>query len=211
MLSRNTVRKYLRMDENAISEQIENPSRTKRLDDHRDYLVHLLKKFSKPSVVRSARKLQSKVGELLASDRSIRRYERMLKEEVASAQICYYEPILDDVPGVQCQVDPGELRSVLIGGDERALHFVVFVLSYSRLMYVGLAFRPLDTQTFIQLHDEALRYFGGLPEEAHCGSVIRQAPSSPKHLLQSWLIYSQIAQCPIWSYTKGTPSFISHR
>ena len=77
----------------------------------------------------------------------------------------YYEPILDDVPGVQCQVDPGELRGVLIGGEERTLHFVVFVLSYSRLMYVGLAFRPLDTQTFIQLHDEALRYFGGLPEE----------------------------------------------
>ena len=35
-LSRNTVRKYLRMDEHAISEQIEGPSRTKRLDDHRD-------------------------------------------------------------------------------------------------------------------------------------------------------------------------------
>ncbi len=85
--------------------------------------------------------------------------------EVASAQMRYYEPILDDVPGVQCQVDPGELRGVLIGGEERTLHFVVFVLSYSRLMYVGLAFRPLDTQTFIQLHDEALRYFGGLPEE----------------------------------------------
>src|SRR3546814_17906127 len=32
-------------------------------------------------------------------------------------------------------------------------------------MYVGLAFKPLDTATFIQLHDEALRYFGGMPEE----------------------------------------------
>src|SRR3546814_16488324 len=32
-------------------------------------------------------------------------------------------------------------------------------------MYVGLAFKPLDTATFIQLHDEALRYFGGLHEE----------------------------------------------
>nr|WP_262492487.1 hypothetical protein [Marinobacter sp. AL4B] len=30
---------------------------------------------------------------------------------------------------------------------------------------MGLAFRPLDTQTFIQFHDEALRYFGGLSEE----------------------------------------------
>lgn len=164
-VSRNTVRKYLRMGENAIGDQLENPSRAKRLDDHRDYLVHLLKKFPKLSAVKIARKLQAKVGELPASDRSIRRYVRVLKEEVASAQLRYYEPILDDVPGVQCQVDPGELRGVLIGGEERTLHFVVFVLTYSRLMYVGLAFRPLDTQTFIQLHDEALRYFGGLPEE----------------------------------------------
>lgn len=78
-LSRNTVRKYLRMDENAISEQIEDPSRTKRLDDHRDYLIHLLKEFPKLSAVKIARKLQAKVGELPASDRSIRRYVRTLK------------------------------------------------------------------------------------------------------------------------------------
>ena len=45
------------------------------------------------------------------------------------------------------------------------LHSVVFVLSYSRLMYVGLSFQPLDTPTFIQLHDEAFRYFGGITEE----------------------------------------------
>ncbi len=95
-LSRNTVRKYLRMDENSISEQMEDPSRTKRLDDHRNYLVHLLKKFPKLSAVKITRKLQEKVGELPASDRSIRRYVRTLKEEVASAQMRYYEPILDD-------------------------------------------------------------------------------------------------------------------
>ena len=164
-LSRNTVRKYLRMEEQAIVEQINDPARSKRLDDHRGYMVYLLGQYPKLSAVKLARKLQAKVGDLPASDRSIRRYVRTLKEEVASAQQRYYEPIMDDIPGVQCQVDPGELRGVQIGGEERPLYFVVFVLSYSRLMYVGLSFRPLDTMTFIQLHDEALRYFGGLPEE----------------------------------------------
>jgi hypothetical protein len=38
-------------------------------------------------------------------------------------------------------------------------------LSFSRLMYVGLSWKPLDTRQFIQLHDEAFRYFGGVPEE----------------------------------------------
>ena len=45
------------------------------------------------------------------------------------------------------------------------MHFVVFVLSYSRLMYVGLSPRPIDAVTFIRLHDAAFRYFGGRPEE----------------------------------------------
>src|SRR3546814_18615976 len=53
----------------------------------------------------------------------------------------------------------------MIGGLERVVHFVVFVLSCSRLMYVGLNFRPLDTERFIQMHDEAFRYFGGVTEE----------------------------------------------
>nr|WP_262492514.1 hypothetical protein [Marinobacter sp. AL4B] len=101
-LSRNTARKYLRMDENAISEQIEDPSRTKRLDDRRDYLVRLLKKLPRPSAVKIARKQQAKVDELPASDQSICSYVRILKKELASAQKRYYEPILDYVPGVQC-------------------------------------------------------------------------------------------------------------
>ncbi len=53
----------------------------------------------------------------------------------------------------------------MIGGEPRTLYFVVFVLPYSRLAYVGVSLVPLDTTTFIHLHDEAFRYFGGLPEE----------------------------------------------
>ena len=78
-----------------------------------------------------------------------------LKEQVATGQLRYYEPVPQSVPGIQCQVDPGELRGVLIGGQERTVDFVVFVLSCSRLMYVGVALKPLDTAAFIQLHDEA--------------------------------------------------------
>ena len=164
-ISRNSVRKYLRLDEAVIALKLDNPVRSKQLDVYRDYLISLLASFPGLSAVKIARKLKEKLGELPASDRSIRRYVSALKEEVTTGQHRYYEPVVDEVPGVQCQVDPGELRNVLIGGVETVVHFVVFVLAYSRLMYVGLSFRPLDTQQFIQLHDEALRYFGGMPEE----------------------------------------------
>lgn len=164
-IARNTVRKYLKLDESAISEAQEDPSRTKRLDEHRNFLIHQLKSYPQLSAVKLARRLRDKVGKLPASDRSLRRYVRTLKEQVASGQCRYYEPVVDAVPGIQCQVDPGELRGVLIAGVERTIYFVVFVLACSRLMYVGARLRPLDTDAFIQLHDEAFRYFGGVTEE----------------------------------------------
>ncbi len=164
-ISRNTVRKYLRQDEATIEAAQSNREREKKLDAHRDYIVYLLRTFPRLSSVKVARKLREKVGELAVSERTLRRYVKQVKSTVASRQRRYYEPVLDMVPGVQCQVDPGELREVMIGGEPRPLYFVVFVLSYSRLTYVGVSLSPLDTATFIRLHDEAFRYFGGLPEE----------------------------------------------
>jgi transposase len=164
-ISRNTVRKYLALDEAAISAQQAERSRAKPLDAYREYLVHLLETFPKLSAVKVKRKLEEKVGPLSVSSRSLRRYISGLRDEVVQAQRRYYEPVLNHIPGVQCQVDPGELRAVLIDGVATTVYFVVFVLSFSRLMYVGTSRRPIDTETFIQLHDAAFRYFGGCPEE----------------------------------------------
>jgi transposase len=69
---------------------------------------------------------------------------------------------MDDDAITQAQEDPGELRGVLMGGEERTVYFVVFVLACSQLMYVGQRLQPLDTEAFIQLHDESFRYFGGV-------------------------------------------------
>ena len=164
-ISRNTVRKYLRLDEAEISRRQDDRSRSKRLDDHRDFIVHLLQTYPRLSAVKVLRKLKAKHGEPGVSDRTVRRYVEALRESVAVKQARYYTPVLDMVPGVQCQVDPGELRGVLIGGVETVVYFVVFVLSYSRLMHVALSARPIDTHTFIRMHDAALRAFGGCPEE----------------------------------------------
>lgn len=164
-MSRNTVRKYLELNEGAIEVQLSAPSRTKVLDEHRAYIVHLLETFPKLSAVKIKRKLEEKVGPLKVASRSLRRYISALRAEVVEARQRYYEPVLDHIPGVQCQVDPGELRDVLIGGAATTVYFVVFVLSYSRLMYVGAMRRPINTETFIRLHDTAFRYFGGCPEE----------------------------------------------
>lgn len=164
-ISRNTVRRYLALDESTIDAKLSDRSRSKSLDEHRDYITHLLQTFPKLSAVKVERKLKEKVGGLEASSRTIRRYIKALREEVLEAQPRYYEPVLDHVPGLQCQVDPGELRDVIINGKATTVYFSVFVLSFSRLMYVGASPRPIDTETFMQMHDAAFRYFGGCPEE----------------------------------------------
>ena len=163
-ISRNTVRKYLREELSTIEGERE-AGRRKLLDEHRAFVVHLLQTYPRLSAVKVKRKLEERLDGVTVSARSMRRYLHRLRGEVNAAQPRYYEPVIDEVPGVQCQVDPGELRNVLIGGIATTVFFVVFVLSFSRMIYVGLSRRALDTQRFIELHDEAFRAFGGCPQE----------------------------------------------
>lgn len=82
-ISRNTVRKYLHLDETQISVAIADPSRTKLLDGHRDYLINQLIQFPALSAVKLARRLRERSVDLAVSDRSIRRYVQTLKQQVA--------------------------------------------------------------------------------------------------------------------------------
>jgi len=165
LMSRKTVRKYLSMGEEEISEYLQDTERQKMLDKYREYIEHLLQIYPRLTATKIKRKLEGKTGEETASERTYRNYVKGLKETIAVKQRRYYEPVIDMVPGVQCQVDPGEIRGVLIGGVPRTIYFVVFVLSYSRLMHVVVSDRPINTNLFIQMHNEAFSYFGGVVEE----------------------------------------------
>jgi transposase len=163
-ISRNTVRKYLAMSAEAVTADQRQRERAKRLDGHRDDIVHLLATYPRLTAVKVLRKLQEAHGELGVSARSARRSISALKETVSVKQVRYHEPVLDLAPGVQCQVDGGELRGVMIGGLETTVYFVVFVLSYARLMQVVASPRPVDTAALIRRHDAAFRAFGGYPK-----------------------------------------------
>ena len=164
-VSRQTVTKYLKLTAAEIAALQEETDRVRKLDDYREYIIHLLQTYPGLSAVKVLRKLKANEEELAVSDRSVRRYIQALKQEISVKQQRYYEPVLDMVPGEQCQVDGGELRGVMIGGVETTAYFMVFVLSYSRLMHVSVSDRPINTETLIRQHDAAFRYFGGMPQE----------------------------------------------
>ena len=123
-------------------------------------IIHLLEAYPRLSAVKVLRKLREAYGELAVSARTARRYIQELKETVTLKQERYYAPVLDMVPGVQCQVDGGELRGVVIAGVETTVYLMVFVLAYSRLMYVVASTRPIDTAELIRMHDAAFRLLG---------------------------------------------------
>lgn len=149
-ISRQTVSKYLKLTAAEMMDLQATTDRNKKLDDYREYIIHLLQTYPGLPAVKVLRKLKAKQESLLVSDRSVRRYIQRLKQEISIKQQRYYEPVLDMAPGEQCQVDGGELRGVMIGGVETTVYFMVFVLSYSRLMHVSVSDRPIDTETFIQ-------------------------------------------------------------
>lgn len=164
-LSRNTVRKYLQMNESEIDEYLKNRTRMKELDQYRHLIVDLLRKYPKLSSTKIRRHLKKRGITVQIAGRTLRRYVRYLRQSHLEKAARYYEPVLDMAPGYQCQVDGGELRQVSIGGAPKTVYFLVFVLSYSRQMYVCASLKAYDTKHFIQAHDQAFRFFGGRVEE----------------------------------------------
>jgi transposase len=152
-LARNTIRKYLRMDESEISQKLADPQRYKQLDEYRIFIEKQLCQYPLLTAKRISAKLSAHFPELDVSERTVRRYVNTVRKEVCEKLPRYYEPIIDMIPGQQCQVDPGELRNVIIDGVPTTVYFVVFVLSYSRLMHVSASFKPIDTTIFIRMHD----------------------------------------------------------
>lgn len=163
-ISRNSVRKYLHLSVEQIG-QVQTRRKTHKLDPWRPLLRHYLVQYEKLSAVKLRQLIEEKGGQLPVANRALRTYVHDLKVELNQSRPRSYQPVIDLLPGVQCQVDLGEMNNVLIASQPSTVYFIVFVLSCSRLMYVTATDRPINTQTFIRMHDEAFRYFGGVVEE----------------------------------------------
>jgi len=98
-ISRNTVSKYINMEESEIERRQSKRERDKKLDEYRSYIIHLLQSYPDLSAVKILRKLKAKVELLDISDRSVRRYIESLKVEISVKQGRYYEPVIDMVGG----------------------------------------------------------------------------------------------------------------
>jgi hypothetical protein len=74
---------------------------------------------------------------------------------------------MDDPPmGHQMQVDFGEFKAKSSNGNLIKLYFIAFVLSHSRYKYVEWLNRPFTTHDVVIMHENAFKFYGGIPYEA---------------------------------------------
>jgi transposase len=168
-ISVNTVQKYAQTSMEEASSYFEGIKRPSQFDEAREFIIDQLTRFPKIRAPKLLRKIRERYPSITAKERALRNYITPLREAVCEAtaeNIRYYEPVLDMEPGRQVQVDIGEewvCRDE--NGGRFKSYFVSFVFSYSRKKYATFRGRFYDTESFIDAHIAAFRYFGGIAEE----------------------------------------------
>src|SRR5690625_1677415 len=67
--------------------------------------------------------------------------------------------------GEQVLVDFGHTKQKLNDNSELKLNFIAFVLTNSRYKYKEWLDRPFTTQDVIKAHENAFKWYGGIPNE----------------------------------------------
>lgn len=162
-----TVQKYLNMDMEEALAYFKERKRRSQFDQEFDYIVERIRQYPKISGSKLHREVLKRNSEITAGKRAFRNYIRPIKKMYKNNKIRNYEPVIDDEPGQQVQVDIGEIQaeSSEVDKDNFKVYFVAFVYSYSRHMYVYYQSRPFTTQDFIKAHIESFKYFGVIAQE----------------------------------------------
>ena len=112
--------------------------------------------------------LKEKYEDFKVGESTVRSYVKELRDEYkikkeTSPRI--YEAIPDSPMGEQIQVDFGHTKQKTSDNKEVKLNFIAFVLSNSRYKYKEWLDRPFTTQDVIAAHENAFRWYGGIPGE----------------------------------------------
>lgn len=167
--SRSTVYRYLKKGPSDMSEFVESiKSRQKKLDPYRNLILSWLREHPDVSAAQVEDWLKEKYEDLKIGESTVRAYVRELREEYkikkeTSPRI--YEAIPDSPMGEQIQVDFGHTKQKTVDNKEVKLNFIAFVLSNSRYKYKEWLDRPFTTKDVIRAHENAFKWYEGIPNE----------------------------------------------
>ncbi|WP_315675931.1 IS21 family transposase [Clostridium sp. 19966] len=164
-----TVDKYWDMTPDEYAKLVkEAKSRTKKIDKYKDEILEWITDFRDISSAQVYDWLREKNGDLDFKERSLRHYISHLREvnklpKIATAR--QYEAVDELLMGYQAQVDMGQIWLTNTMGSRTRVYCFAMVLSHSRYKYILWSVRPFTTETFIDAHNKAFEYFGGMPLE----------------------------------------------
>jgi transposase len=153
--ARETVRNYL--NKKTSPEPQKRPTRSSKLDPYKPYLIEKLNEgpYTAARLFREIKEIGFD-GEMTI----VKDFVRKIRPKQGVPAILRYET----KPGIQSQVDWGELGTVEVDGKIKKLFCFSMVLGYSRMRYVEFTLST-DTPTLIQSHLNAFQYFGGCTQE----------------------------------------------
>lgn len=150
-----TVRKYRYA--NGPKTYKPRPPQPTILDPYKEYIRERLKNFPL-SAVRILEEIQARG--YTGSYTTVKNFVRPLKRSRQIPAEYRYET----GPGMQTQVDWGEVDTIVVDGKKVTLYCFGMVLGYSRTRFIEFTL-DARTETFIQCHMNGFQYFGGITKE----------------------------------------------
>jgi transposase len=128
------------------------------LDPHKEFILELVKKD--PLIPATVVLQRLRERGFLGGRYTVQEWMRVLRTAPQRPREAFLS--LDFAAGETAQVDWGEFGDVF--GNGVKIHCFVMVLCYSRLLYIEFT-RSEKFEEFIRCHENAFRYFGGVPLE----------------------------------------------
>lgn len=164
-----TVDKYWDMtNEEYIELSQESKNRDKKVDKYRDLILEWIKEYRDISTAQIQDWLLERYEELDFKDRTLRLYVRNLRAKYnlpKEENKRQYEAVPELPMGFQAQVDFGEIWLKRSNGSKVKVYCFAMVLSHSRYKFLWWSDKPFTTLAFIDAHNKAFEYFGGMPKE----------------------------------------------
>jgi transposase len=164
-----TVQKYWDMTPNEYAKTaIESKSRHKKIDIYKDEILEWITDFRDMSAAQVLDWIKERYGGVKFKERSLRLYISNLRQEYnlpKALTIRQFEEVPELPMGYQAQVDIGQIWLKKLNGSKVKVYCFAMVLAHSRYKYILWTDKPFTTVSFIDAHNRAFEYLGGMPSE----------------------------------------------
>lgn len=164
-----TVDKYWDMLPDEYAElRVEAKNRSKKIDWYKDEILDWITDFRDMSAAQVIDWFQERHYEINFTERSLRGYISNLRKVYnlpKTESIRQFEEVLELPMGYQVQVDMGQIWLKKLDRTKVKIYCFAMVLAHSRYKYILWSDKPFTTVSFIDAHNRAFEYYGGMPAE----------------------------------------------